>query len=443
MLGLWIIFTLCFSGVQSQFPRVCTSKEALQTKICCPAWTDGSACGVRSGRGRCRNGVAFSSFAAGQVPLYNDDRLDWPRHYYDRTCECFGNYGGFNCGYCKYGYHGDKCDRKKTVVRRDIRELTLVERKRIFSYLALAKTTKSKDFVVLTTGDRHHRDTFTFVDASVYDLFAWIHYYSMKPIMRNSTLNPSKTYAHQGPAFPGWHRLGLLFLEREIQRMTGDEDFALPYYDWRGEKNCSICTNDFLGDNDVQGYLSPYSHFYSWRSICSGFNYPDAYCPVAAEEYQMERLHRKPGADPLANTFPSFQDVADTLKWRDFDTSPYDRTARMSFRNVLEGFMNPLDGVTSELNMHNLVHLYLGGTMSQVAISSNDPIFVLHHNFIDKIYEVWIQKYNGAPNLYPDNKEPGQGPNECSTPYFPCWRNKDLLKKSTDFGYTFSKYQGL
>ncbi|MEE6525668.1 hypothetical protein FKM82_025835, partial [Ascaphus truei] len=107
------------------------------------------------------------------------------------------------------------------------------------------------------------------------------------------------------------------------------------------------------------------------------------------------------------------------------------------------GFLRASDGMTLERNMHNLVHIYLGGTMSQVAISSNDPVFVLHHGFIDKIYEAWIHKYNGTPDTYPENEALGQGPNECSTPYFPCYRNKDLLRKSTYFGYKYSTYQGL
>ncbi|XP_041424112.1 tyrosinase [Xenopus laevis] len=439
MHGLWILLALSLSGVHSQFPRGCTTNEALQKKTCCSEWTDGTPCGSGSGRGKCRPSVVPVISVLNESLLY-DDRLNWPHHYYDRTCECFGNYSGFNCGYCKYGYYGDKCDQKKTLVRKEIRELTLVERKRIFSYLALAKTTKSKDFVVLTTGDRHNRDTYTFVDASVYDVFSWIHYYSMKPIMKKSVFIDSKNYAHQGPAFLGWHRLGLLFLEREIQLMTGDEDFALPYYDWRGEKNCSICTNDFLGDNDAQGNLSPYSHFSYWKVICSGYDCPDVYCRNH-EEHTMEKLLRKPGSDPLNSRFPSFQDVEDTLKWGDFDTPPYNETSRKSFRNSLEGYLRPSDGETLELSMHNLVHMYLGGTMAQVPISTNDPMFLLHHNFIDKILEIWINKYNGTPELYPENREPGQGPYECTTPYFPCYQNKDLLQTSRHFGYTFSKYQ--
>ncbi|XP_018419180.1 PREDICTED: tyrosinase-like [Nanorana parkeri] len=438
MIVVCVFLVLCCNLVQGQFPRACTTATALQAKTCCPLWKDNSTCGSRSSRGHCST-QNFTNL----VPLYNDDRLEWPKYYFVETCECFGNYSGYDCGDCKYGYFGEKCDRKITVVRKEIRELSLLERKRFFSYLVMAKTTISKNFVILYTGDRHHRDTYNFVDASIYNVFSWIHYYSMKPILINGTFNSTTNYAHESPAFPGWHRLGLLFLERQIQLLTGDENFAIPYFDWRGEKNCSICTDDFVGDNDMQGFLSEYSHFAFWKSVCSGYNYEEAYCLGADDQNQMEKLHRKPGVDPVAPSLPTFQDVEDVLKWKDFDLPPYNRMARRSFRNALEGFLNPSDGVTLQRNMHNLVHVFLGGTMSEVPISSNDPIFVLHHCFIDKIFEVWIRRHNATPDDYPENDQRGQGPNECSTPYFPCYRNKDFLRHSNNFGYTYSRYQGM
>lgn len=260
-----VFLAFCLSAVDGQFPRVCSTEAAFHTKTCCPLWKDKSPCGSSSGRGRCRN---WSTLHGNKIPLNSDDRLDWPRYYYENTCECHGNYSGFDCGDCKFGHHGEKCDRKKVVLRRELRELTFLEQKRLFSYLALAKTTKCRDFVVLSTGDRFHQETYRFVDASLYDVFVWMHYYSMKAILVNGTFNPNKNFAHQGPAFPGWHRLNLLFLERQIQLMTGDEDFAIPYYDWRGEKNCSICTDELLGTNDAQGVLNPYSHFSFWKVSC-------------------------------------------------------------------------------------------------------------------------------------------------------------------------------
>ncbi|XP_073417171.1 tyrosinase-like [Dendrobates tinctorius] len=436
MFGFIVILTFSLGFVEGQFPRVCTTEASFRTKSCCPLWKDKSPCGSLSGRGRCKDWIASSGE---KIPQYNDDRLDWPRHYYDYTCECFGNYSSFDCGDCKFGFHGEKCDRKKIVLRREIRELTVLEQKRLFSYLALAKTTKSQDFVVLSTGDRHHRETYRFVDASLYDVFAWMHYYAMKPIMINSTFIPEKNFAHQGPTFPGWHRLGLLFLERQMQIMTGDEDFAIPYYDWRSEKNCSICTDELMGTNDDQGVLNPYSHFSFWKAICSGFNFQDEYCPLADAEYKMERLHRRPGTTPYAPNLPTLEDVENALKLKNFDTPPYNETSRRSFRNALEGYLSP-DGITLKRSIHNLVHIYMGGTMSQIPISSNDPFFILHHGFIDKIFETWITKYNGSPETYPENSELGQGPNDCCTPYFPCYKNKDLVHKSIEFGYEYSDF---
>ncbi|XP_071987720.1 tyrosinase-like [Engystomops pustulosus] len=435
-LAIFLAFCLCF--VESQFPRVCTSDAAFRTKTCCPLWKDKSPCGSLSGRGKCRDWIDYTGRT---LPMYNDDRLDWPRHYYDYTCECFGNYSGFDCGDCKYGYQGENCDRKKIIIRREIRELSPLEQKRLFSYLALAKTTKSQDYVILSTGDRHHRETYRFVDASLYDVFVWMHYYSMKPIMINNTFIPNLNFAHQGPVFPGWHRLNLLFLERQIQLMTRDEDFAIPYYDWRGDKNCSICTDELLGTNDDQGLLNPYSHFSFWKAICSGFNFPDEYCPLADSEYKMERLQRKPGTTPSAPYLPTYEDVENTLKLREFDTPPYNETSLHSFRNALEGFLSS-DGVTLQRSMHNLVHIYMGGTMSQIPISSNDPIFLLHHSFVDKIFEAWIGRYDGSPLTYPENDQVGQGPDDCSTPFFPCYKNKDLILASTEFGYQFSSFSG-
>ncbi|XP_063798083.1 tyrosinase-like [Pseudophryne corroboree] len=448
MLLLCAFTALCLGVVHSQFPRECTTQEALNNKYCCPYWKDGSRCGSNSRRGQCRGWVVLKPIFLldkhhGYVRQYDDDRLDWPNQYYDHTCECFGNYSGYNCGSCRYGFFGEKCERQKTNVRKEIRQLSLVERKRFFSYLALAKTTRSKDFVVLSTGNRHNRDTYRFVDASVYEVFAWIHYYSMKAIMKNGTFDNSKTYAYQGPAFPGWHRLGLLFIERQIQLLTGDEGFALPYYDWRGDTNCSICTEDYVGESDAQGIIYESSYLAEWKVICSDYNYIDAYCPAAGDYCQRGRLRRKPGADPTVTRLPSFQDVEDTLKWKDFDTPPYNDRSQRSFRNCLEGFLRPSDGTTFERGMHNLVHVYMGGTMAEIPISANDPVFMLHHAFVDKVFQVWMQRHNATMAMYPENNQPGQGPAACVTPYLPCYKNREFLSPDSAAGYTYSEYQGL
>ncbi|CAJ0953763.1 unnamed protein product [Ranitomeya imitator] len=83
-----------------------------------------------------------------------------------------------------------------------------------------------------------------------------------------------------------------------------------------------------------------------------------------------------------------------------------------------EGFRNRFENQAT--SMHNLFHAYCGGTMSQVAIACNDPMFVFHHTFIDKIFDVYIVRRSLTPNSYPPNPIYGHQPTDCILPFLPC-----------------------
>lgn len=40
--------------------------------------------------------------------------------------------------------------------------------------------------------------------------------------------------------------------------------------------------------------------------------------------------------------------------------------------------------VLGQSTMHNALHVFMNGSMSSVQGSANDPIFLLHHAFIDR-----------------------------------------------------------
>ena len=44
--------------------------------------------------------------------------------------------------------------------------------------------------------------------------------------------------------------------------------------------------------------------------------------------------------------------------------------------------------------LHNAVHIYMNGTMSDVDRSANDPVFILHHTYIDSLFEKWLLNPN-------------------------------------------------
>src|SRR5262245_25893832 len=68
---------------------------------------------------------------------------------------------------------------------------------------------------------------------STYDIFVIWHHQAMMTL--TPTTQSSRNAAHSGPAFLPWHRYMLLLFERHLQRVLGDADFGLPYWDWAGD----------------------------------------------------------------------------------------------------------------------------------------------------------------------------------------------------------------
>ena len=214
---------------EAQFPRACTDIESLKSKTCCPVPKNFTEpCGSDDNRGTCKELVirdwnyTYSHFANFQ---YDDDRYNWPRAVYNRACSCKGNFGGYDCSKCKFGYRGVNCTEKKTLTRKNFLTLSAEEKDRYMRYINESKYTTS-DYVVTTkfydeiseavkAGDDRSR---LFHNISHFDLFTWMHYYSAREIIY--PLNVTRAdddFAHGGHGFPTWHRLFLLAWERTLQ----------------------------------------------------------------------------------------------------------------------------------------------------------------------------------------------------------------------------------
>ncbi|XP_030602226.1 tyrosinase-like [Archocentrus centrarchus] len=445
-----ICFLLYFVPSYQQFPRQCATQDALRTKECCPPWEgDGSACGANSGRGTCED-VAVSVQPDGpQYPFSGlDDREKWPLVFYNRTCQCAGNFMGFNCGDCKFGYFGEKCNQRREYLRRNIFHLSRAERIRFVSYLNLAKQTVSRDYVVVTGTyeEMQNGSSPMFAEVSVYDVFVWMHYY----VSRNALLGgpgnvwPDVDFGHWAPAFLPWHRAYLLHWEHEIRKLTGDMTFTVPYWDWRDAQSCEVCTDELMGDRSPQdpNLISPGSVFSSWRVLCSQsetYNERGVLCDARAEG----PLRRNPGNHDrnLAERIPTSAEVEFTLSLPNYDTGAMDRSANMSFRNTLEGFGDPQTGLgnSSHLGMHASLHVYMNGSMSSVQGSANDPIFMLHHAFVDCIYEQWLRRHRPSPSQYPESNAPiGHNSEYHMAPFLPLHRNREFFISSKDLGYDYT-----
>ncbi|XP_028818087.1 tyrosinase isoform X2 [Denticeps clupeoides] len=400
MLRLVLLAASAFSIIplsRQQFPRPCATVEALGTKECCPPWPgDGSACGARSGRGFCQD-VRVSDLPNGPQYPYNrkDDRELWPLVFYNRTCQCAGNFMGYACGECKFGYFGANCAERRESVRRNIFQLSVMERQKFISYLNLAKTTVSPEYVIATGtfAQMNNGTAPMFNNVSVYDLFVWMHYYVSHDTLLGGPGNVWQDidFAHEAAAFLPWHRVFLLLWEHEIRKLTGDFNFTIPYWDWRDAPDCQVCTDELMGGRSPLNpdLISPASVFSSWRVICTqpeDYNSREVLCNGTSEG----PLLRNPGNHDPNRTrhLPTSADVDFVLSLSDYETGPMDRSSNMSFRNALEGFASPETGeaILGQSTMHNALHIFMNGSMSNVQGSANDPIFLLHHAFIDS----WI-----------------------------------------------------
>jgi tyrosinase len=173
--------------------------------------------------------------------------------------------------------------------------------------------------------------------------------------------------AHRGPAFFPWHREMLRRFELDLQAI--DSSVTLPYWNWTIDNSAtsSIWNADFMGGNgrpsDGKVMDGPFAF--------DGGNWPLAGGGFLARRFSLG-----------VATLPTAMDLSNALEITPYDVSPYnDGSSLAGFRNTLEGWRNGPQ-------LHNRVHVWVGGSMSPSS-SPNDPVFFLHHCFIDKCWADW------------------------------------------------------
>ncbi|ELU13195.1 hypothetical protein CAPTEDRAFT_17975 [Capitella teleta] len=455
---LYVVVVIGASGVNAQFPRVCIGNISRTDSVCCPVPEGYSEPCGGAGVGSCQAIPPGPKYQPPAIPpwLPDDPRLDWPRRYFKNACVCEGERDGFMCQYCKFGFYGDDCSKKKALLkRRNALTLNAEEKAHLVRVFDLAKHTPS-EYATIDNG--FGIDNQSFVNLSVYDYLVHVHYFSTKNAEVDgephcivgpevfSGRTQSLDFAHNGPGFLTWHRLYLMMMEREMGRVAGDPFFALPYWNWSGAGvECSVCTDDLAGSinwSDPLRTLSTGSPFSRWESACE---LKDDSVPCAVYPCDL-RVPRGPVIrDPEASVspfLPPMEDVIFTLSQATFDLYPFTpATSRYSFRNCIEGF-GGASGVfheTGNATMHIQVHSFFRGTISQVSSSPDDPLFFFHHTYIDKLFEVWLRMYNATPNVFPSNVAAGHNLHDVIVPFIPLYRHVDFFKQSYDLGYDYDQ----
>jgi tyrosinase len=193
--------------------------------------------------------------------------------------------------------------------------------------------------------------------------------------------------AHMTPSFLPWHRRFLLDLERALRRI--DVSVTMPYWDWtRNRSTTSVpWTDDLLGGNGRR----------SDRRVTTGpFAYAAGHWTLTEGVTDGKALTRDLGRARAPIPLPTKAELDRALADPVYDVRPWDSTVTKGFRNKLEGWGTG-SGSASWLN-HNRVHRWVGGAMLGGA-SVNDPVFWLHHAFVDLQWYRWQRRHPGARYL--------------------------------------------
>lgn len=162
---------------------------------------------------------------------------------------------------------------------------------------------------------------------------------------------------HRNWYFLPWHRSYNRMYEVAARALTGNNDFAMPYWDWTAQPDFPAA----FGDPTFDGAPNPL--FVPGRAMQTG----DELDPAVVGQTVMDGVYA-------------------TVDYELFGTS------RPSGQNSLDPSWIQVSGIqgTLEATPHNLVHCDVGGPFFCSPASPQDPIFLMHHGNLDRVWAQWI-----------------------------------------------------
>jgi len=120
------------------------------------------------------------------------------------------------------------------------------------------------------------------------------------------------------------------------------------------------------------------------------------------------------------------------------------RIAKLPERNTIRLTMHWRNWSRPDPKSARTVHRWIGSNMGD-ATSPNDPVFFLHHCYIDMLWEKWRKQHPTSAPYLPASGTPGYdlasklvfNKSGKPAPWTGSWRVKDTLH-TTSLGYTYA-----
>jgi tyrosinase len=179
---------------------------------------------------------------------------------------------------------------------------------------------------------------------------------------------------HSVAAFLPWHRFYLFLFEKVLQKVSGNPDLFVPYWNWALDSQTPDLA-EIWGDNEqtefgrdgdpAADFCVSSGAFRGWKPM-----YPTPHC--------LRRKWTEPGRIGALYSPENLMAAASTA------------VNYAAFRPSIEGAP------------HASVHINIGGAVGDMAMmhSPNDPVFFLHHAYVDFLWAQWQKRK--APDRYTD-----------------------------------------
>jgi tyrosinase len=178
-----------------------------------------------------------------------------------------------------------------------------------------------------------------------------------------------------GPLFLPWHRAYLYFFELALQDQVSG--VTLPWWDWTTDPSQPSEIPAAYASESVNGQPNPL------------FQGPIVAIPDSQWEGERQQLLNDTGVDlgPLPSA--TFRQPGELPAAPPALPAPQDVQAALTAPNFVD-FSQRIEQI------HDGVHVWTGGTMSEIPVAAYDPLFYAHHVMIDRLWSIWQLAHAGA-----------------------------------------------
>jgi tyrosinase len=231
--------------------------------------------------------------------------------------------------------------------------------------------------------------------------------------------------------FLPWHRGFLGWFERACRELSGDADFALPYWDWTKTPSVPAAMFQDVLDPNNTAFIATFNALKQQFDAAVTGLYPtfstaqkatlarrglsttaDFWANVAAAQdngmfYEQPDARgvtaANPDLDPTTKAAVAAGIITSSLRVPTFSEDSSGNAAGFGSDKVANHSDEGRKGILESLP-HDNVHGALGGSTGGFMwafLSPVDPIFFLHHGNLDRLWEVWTRRQRalGRPTL--------------------------------------------